>query len=49
MLYTYCFYWSTLLLSTIGDVPLPVQTVEYLFVLLDFMIGESLFVGQFLP
>lgn len=39
MLYTYCFYWSTLLLSTIGDVPLPIQRIEYLFVLFDFMIG----------
>jgi len=39
MLYTYCFYWSTLLLSTIGDVPLPVERSEYVFVLLDYMIG----------
>jgi cyclic nucleotide gated channel alpha 3 len=39
MLYTYCFYWSTLLLSTIGDVPLPVERVEYVFVLFDYMIG----------
>jgi hypothetical protein len=39
MLYTYCFYWSTLLLSTIGDVPLPVRQSEYVFVLLDSMIG----------
>ncbi|CAF2321672.1 unnamed protein product [Rotaria sp. Silwood2] len=41
MLYTYCFYWSTLLLSTIGDVPLPVKRAEYLFVLFDFMIGQQ--------
>jgi cyclic nucleotide gated channel alpha 3 len=40
MLYTYCFYWSTLLLSTIGDVPLPVKRVEYVFVLVDSMIGK---------
>jgi hypothetical protein len=39
MLYTYCFYWSTLLLSTIGDVPLPVERSEYVFVLFDYMIG----------
>ncbi|CAF1616257.1 unnamed protein product, partial [Didymodactylos carnosus] len=39
MLYTYCFYWSTLLLSTIGDVPLPVKRIEYIFVLFDYMIG----------
>ncbi|CAF4872961.1 unnamed protein product, partial [Rotaria sp. Silwood1] len=43
MLYTYCFYWSTLLLSTIGDVPLPVKRVEYAFVLFDFMIGILIF------
>jgi hypothetical protein len=40
MLYTYCFYWSTLLLSTIGDVPLPSKRVEYVFVLFDYMIGR---------
>jgi len=43
MLYTYCFYWSTLLLSTIGDVPLPVQRSEYVFVLFDYMIGILIF------
>ncbi|CAF3981895.1 unnamed protein product [Adineta steineri] len=43
MLYTYCFYWSTLLLSTIGDVPLPVTRSEYLFVLFDYMIGILIF------
>ncbi|CAF4132151.1 unnamed protein product [Rotaria magnacalcarata] len=43
MLYTYCFYWSTLLLSTIGDVPLPVKRIEYIFVLFDFMIGILIF------
>lgn len=40
MRYTYCFYWSTLLLSTIGDVPLPEKRSEYVFVLLDYMIGR---------
>ncbi|CAF4003999.1 unnamed protein product [Rotaria sp. Silwood2] len=48
MLYTYCFYWSTLLLSTIGDVPLPVKRAEYLFVLFDFMIVVALINFQFL-
>ncbi|CAF1112091.1 unnamed protein product [Adineta ricciae] len=43
MLYTYCFYWSTLLLSTIGDVPLPENRSEYVFVLLDYMIGILIF------
>ncbi|CAF1033273.1 unnamed protein product [Adineta ricciae] len=43
MLYTYCFYWSTLLLSTIGDVPLPTKREEYVFVLFDYMIGILIF------
>ncbi|UJR23852.1 hypothetical protein I4U23_026827 [Adineta vaga] len=43
MLYTYCFYWSTLLLSTIGDVPLPENRSEYVFVLFDYMIGILIF------
>ncbi|UJR24964.1 hypothetical protein I4U23_006328 [Adineta vaga] len=43
MLYTYCFYWSTLLLSTIGDVPLPTKREEYIFVLFDYMIGILIF------
>ncbi|CAF3671992.1 unnamed protein product [Rotaria sordida] len=43
MLYTYCFYWSTLLLSTIGDVPLPVKQSEYVFVLFDYFIGVLIF------
>ncbi|CAF1490276.1 unnamed protein product [Adineta steineri] len=43
MLYTYCFYWSTLLLSTIGDVPLPTKRPEYVFVLFDYMIGILIF------
>jgi hypothetical protein len=43
MLYTYCFYWSTLLLSTIGDVPLPSKRPEYVFVLIDYMIGMLFF------
>jgi hypothetical protein len=40
VLYTRCFYWSTRVLSTIGGVPLPVTTVEYVFVLVDYTIGE---------
>jgi len=43
MVYTYCFYWSTLLLSTIGDVPLPTKRAEYVFVLFDYMIGILIF------
>jgi hypothetical protein len=48
MLYTYCFYWSTLLLSTIGDVPLPVERSEYVFVLFDYMIGMLFSIISFL-
>ncbi|VDL78165.1 unnamed protein product [Nippostrongylus brasiliensis] len=37
------FYWSTLILTTIGEVPSPVQNVEYLFVTLDLMCGVLIF------
>ncbi|KAL6727234.1 hypothetical protein Aduo_009129 [Ancylostoma duodenale] len=41
--YIYSFYWSTLILTTIGEVPGPVQNVEYLFVTLDLMCGVLIF------
>ncbi|PIO70581.1 hypothetical protein TELCIR_07561 [Teladorsagia circumcincta] len=41
--YIYSFYWSTLILTTIGEVPSPVQNVEYLFVTLDLMCGVLIF------
>ena len=39
--YVYCFYWSTLTLTTIGEVPTPETDVEYVFVVFNFLIGES--------
>lgn len=41
--YTYCLYWSTLTLTTIGETPPPVRDVEYLFVVADFLIGVLIF------
>ncbi|CAG2118223.1 unnamed protein product, partial [Medioppia subpectinata] len=41
--YVYCFYWSTLTLTTIGEVPTPETDVEYLFVVLNFLIGVLIF------
>ncbi|KAF7650442.1 hypothetical protein LDENG_00126130 [Lucifuga dentata] len=41
--YIYCFYWSTLTLTTIGEMPPPVQDVEYLFVVADFLTGVLIF------
>lgn len=41
--YLYCFYWSTLTLTTIGEVPGPVSDIEYVFVTLDFLVGVLIF------
>ncbi|KAI1294767.1 Cyclic nucleotide-gated cation channel subunit A [Halotydeus destructor] len=41
--YIYCFYWSTLTLTAIGEVPVPVRDSEYLFVIVDFLIGVLIF------
>ena len=41
--YMYCFYWSTLTLTTIGETPQPVQPLEYLFVTADFLSGILIF------
>lgn len=41
--YVYCFYWSTLTLTTIGEVPMPERDEEYLFVVIDFLIGLLIF------
>lgn len=41
--YIYCFYWSTLTLTTIGEVPMPERDEEYLFVVVDFLIGLLIF------
>ncbi|XP_060717102.1 cyclic nucleotide-gated cation channel alpha-3 [Tachysurus vachellii] len=41
--YTYCLYWSTLTLTTIGETPKPARDIEYLFVVADFLIGVLIF------
>uniref|UniRef100_A0A915NW44 Cyclic nucleotide-binding domain-containing protein n=1 Tax=Meloidogyne floridensis TaxID=298350 RepID=A0A915NW44_9BILA len=41
--YIYSFYWSTLILTTIGEVPGPQQNVEYAFVTVDLMCGVLIF------
>ncbi|XP_041864724.1 cyclic nucleotide gated channel subunit alpha 2b [Melanotaenia boesemani] len=41
--YFYCLYWSTLILTTIGEMPPPVREEEYLFVAFDFLVGVLIF------
>ncbi|XP_023672137.1 cyclic nucleotide gated channel subunit alpha 2a isoform X2 [Paramormyrops kingsleyae] len=41
--YIYCLYWSTLTLTTIGEMPPPVRDEEYLFVVFDFLVGVLIF------
>jgi len=41
--YIYSFYWSTLILTTIGEVPGPQQNIEYVFVTVDLMCGVLIF------
>lgn len=41
--YIYSFYWSTLILTTIGEVPSPQQNIEFAFVILDLMCGVLIF------
>ncbi|CAH1777821.1 unnamed protein product [Owenia fusiformis] len=41
--YIYSFYWSTLTLTTIGETPQPQLDSEYLFVVIDFLIGVLIF------
>jgi hypothetical protein len=38
--YIYSFYWSTLTLTTIGEVTPPQTTVEYVIVTFDYLIGK---------
>ena len=42
-MYIYSFYWSTLTLTTIGETPRPEQDIEYVFVVIDFLIGVLIF------
>ncbi len=41
--YLFSFYWSTLTLTTIGELPGPEKDGEYAFVILDFLIGVLIF------
>ncbi|XP_017379559.1 cyclic nucleotide-gated cation channel alpha-3 [Cebus imitator] len=41
--YIYSLYWSTLTLTTIGETPPPVKDAEYLFVVIDFLVGVLIF------
>lgn len=41
--YIYSFYWSTLTLTTIGETPPPATTFEFVFVIVDFLIGVLIF------
>ncbi|XP_073093757.1 cyclic nucleotide-gated channel alpha-1 isoform X1 [Manis javanica] len=41
--YVYSLYWSTLTLTTIGETPPPVKDSEYVFVVVDFLIGVLIF------
>ena len=41
--YLVSLYWSTLTLTTIGEVPGPVTEWEYVFVIIDFLVGVLIF------
>lgn len=41
--YIYSFYWSTLTLTTIGELPEPQNNFEYAFVTTDYLIGILMF------
>ena len=42
-MYIYCFYWSTLTLTTIGETPKPDKDGQFLFVVFDFLVGVLIF------
>lgn len=41
--YVYCFYWSTVTLTTIGGKPEPVTTAEHMFMTVDYLVGILMF------
>ena len=41
--YVQCFYWSTFTLTTIGELTKPHTTLEFSFVILDFLLGGFCF------
>lgn len=42
-MYIYSFWWSTVTLTTIGEIPKPELDIEYAFVVVDFFIGVLIF------
>lgn len=44
-MYLTSFLWSTLTLTTIGDLPPPVRDEEFVFMILDFLVGVFIFVS----
>ncbi len=42
-MYLFSFYWSTLTLTTIGELPSPRTDWEFVFVILDFLVGVLIF------
>lgn len=45
--YLCCFYWSTLTLTTIGDVPTPENPLAYLYCIIDSLVGVLIFATIF--
>ena len=41
--YVYCLYWSTVVLTAIGEAPTPTRNIEYIFQVLDFLTGVLIF------
>ena len=41
--YIYSFYWSTLTLTTIGELPVPQTNIEFIFVTVNYLVGVLLF------
>ncbi|KPP63120.1 cyclic nucleotide-gated channel rod photoreceptor subunit alpha-like [Scleropages formosus] len=41
--YSYSLYWSTMTLTTIGETPPPILDSEFLFVVVDFLVGVLIF------
>lgn len=41
--YIYSLYWSTIILTTIGEAPSPTRNIEYVFQVFDFLTGVLIF------
>lgn len=42
-MYLFCFFWSTLALTTIADLPPPIKDEEYAFMIVVFLVGIFIF------